>query len=157
MINNILTLTEAIEWRQSLHYKTLSITNGCFDLIHAGHVHYLTEAVSLADEMLILINSDESVKKLKGVTRPIINENDRAYIVSNLKPVSKVVIFNNTNCSNELEALCPDVYFKAGDYSLDSINKDEYNALLKCNTQIIFMPFVSNLSTTKIIEKINGN
>lgn len=153
-MNNILTLEEAIKWRQSLKTETLSITNGCFDLLHFGHVSYLVEASKLADKMLILLNSDESIKELKGKNRPIINEYERAYVLSNLKPVDKVVIFNNNNCSKELGLLMPDVYFKAGDYNLNNINKEEYEALKKCNSKIIFMPYISDISTTKIIEKI---
>lgn len=154
-MNNILTLGQAIEWRQTLkNKKTLSITNGCFDLLHAGHVSYLLEASYLADEMLILINSDESIRKLKGNNRPIINQNDRAFILSNLKPVSKVVIFNNENCSKELKLLSPDIYFKAEDYNINNINKDEYQVLSSCNAEIVFLPFISDISTTKIIKKI---
>lgn len=154
-MNNILTLNQAIKWREELYFqnKTLAITNGCFDLLHAGHVSYLNEASSLADKMLILINSDESIKKLKGNNRPIINENDRAYILSNLKCVNKVVIFNNIDCSQELKLLSPDIYFKAGDYSLNTLNKKEYDALSK-ETKIIFIPITKNISTTKIIQKI---
>lgn len=153
-MNDVLTLEEAIKWRNSLKNRTLAITNGCFDLLHYGHISYLMEASKLADEMLILVNSDESVKSLKGNNRPIINQFERSYILSKIKPVSKVVIFDNKNCSKELGLLKPDVYFKAGDYNLENINKEEYNTLLQCNSKIVFVPFVSNISTTKIIEKI---
>lgn len=153
-MNNILSLEDAVEWRKSLTGKRLAITNGCFDLLHHGHVSYLSEASKLADEILVLVNSDKSVKELKGNDRPIINQYHRAYILSNLKPVSVVVVFDGKNCSKELKALAPDMYFKAGDYNLKNINKEEHNVLSQCGAEIVFIPIVSNVSTTKIIDKI---
>lgn len=153
-MNNILSLEDAIEWRRSLSGKRLAITNGCFDLLHYGHVYCLSEASRLADEILILVNSDKSVKELKGNDRPIISQHHRVYVLSKLKPVSAVVVFDGKNCSKELRALTPDVYFKAGDYNLENMNKEEYNALSQCGAEIVFIPIVSNISTTKIIDKI---
>lgn len=153
-MNNILSLEDAIEWRKSLVGKRLAITNGCFDLLHYGHVSCLSEASKLADEILVLVNSDKSVKELKGDNRPIISQYHRAYVLSSLKPVSVVVVFDGKNCSKELKALAPDVYFKAGDYNLENMNKEEYSALSQCGAEIVFIPIVSDVSTTKIIDKI---
>ena len=154
--NCILSLDEAVKWRQELRSKgkKLVITNGCFDLVHRGHASYLRKAAEYGDELLVLINSDASVRQLKGDSRPLVSELDRGYLLCSLKAVSKVVIFDSQRCSAELTALAPDVYVKAGDYTLESLDPSERIALVLNGTEIIFAPFVGGFSTTNIVEKI---
>ena len=152
----LLSLDEAVIWRNELrrNNRRLVVTNGCFDLVHRGHASYLIEAAKLGDELLVLINSDASVRSIKGESRPVVSELDRAYLLAALESVSKVVIFDNSRCDAELAALEPDVYAKAGDYTLETLDAQEREALQKCNADIVFMPFVSGFSTTNIVEKI---
>jgi rfaE bifunctional protein nucleotidyltransferase chain/domain len=152
---NILTLEEAISWRNILKEKgeTLVVTNGCFDILHRGHASYLKDAATYGDHLLILVNSDAAVRQLKGPTRPVVNQEDRCYLLACLKFVSKVVIFNSPRCDKELAALAPDVYTKAGDYTLETLDKSELAAMQQHNTKIVFMPFVAGKSTTSIVEK----
>ncbi len=153
---DLLTLTQAVAWRESLRQsgRKLVVTNGCFDILHRGHVEYLAQAAALGDELLVLVNSDASVRELKGPTRPVNNEIDRAFLLTALKSVSKAVIFPTARCNQELDALSPDVYAKAGDYTLAKLDPAERAALEKHGTQIVFLPFVSGHSTTGIIEKL---
>ena len=152
----LLTLDEAVAYRQQLKQegKILTVTNGCFDLIHRGHASYLHEAAALGDELLVLINSDASVRELKGNLRPLISEKDRAYMLGALASVDKVVIFNSQRCDRELDAIAPDIYTKAGDYTLEKLDPVERAVLEKHHTKIGFMPFVQGFSTTGIVEKI---
>ena len=153
---SLLTLENAVKWRESLRQsgKKLAVTNGCFDLMHRGHATYLAQARNCADALLVLINSDESVRSLKGPTRPLVCETDRAYLLASLRAVDKVVIFNSSRCDRELAALAPDVYIKAGDYTLETLAPEERDVLIASGTEIVFMPFVPGLSTTGIVEKI---
>lgn len=152
----VLTLEEAVQWRESLRESgmKLAVTNGCFDLMHRGHATYLAQARNSADALLVLINSDASVRSLKGPTRPLVSETDRAYLLASLRAVDRVVIFNSSRCDKELAALVPDVYVKAGDYTLETLAQEEREVLLAAGSEIIFMPFVPGLSTTGIVEKI---
>ena len=152
----VLTLEEAVQWRESLRESgmKLAVTNGCFDLMHRGHATYLAQARNSADALLVLINSDASVRSLKGPTRPLVSETDRAYLLASLRAVDRVVIFNSSRCDKELAALVPDVYVKAGDYTLETLAQEEREVLLTAGSEIIFMPFVPGLSTTGIVEKI---
>ncbi len=155
---HILDLPSAVKWREELaaEGKRLVVTNGCFDLLHRGHISYLYQAREAGDELLVLINSDRAVKTLKGPTRPLISELDRGYLLCALKPVSRVVIFDSVRCNAELSALHPDVYVKAGDYTLESLDISERCALEKCGAKIIFVPFVNGFSTTEIVNRINS-
>ena len=135
----------------------LVVTNGCFDILHRGHVEYLNESKKLGDKLFVLLNSDESVKKLKGENRPINNQEDRAYMLANLECVDGVIIFNNTNCANELLKLKPKVYTKGGDYFMCNLHQDEKVALIAINASVHIIPKQRDYSTTKIIRKIKGN
>ena len=152
----LLSLDDAVVWREELRKqgKKLVVTNGCFDLMHRGHASYLIEAAKLGDELLVLINSDASVRKLKGDTRPLVSQNDRAYLLAALESVSKVVVFDSSRCAKELAVLKPDIYAKAGDYTLEKLDFSEREALESSGSKIVFMPFVSGFSTTNIVEKI---
>ena len=150
----ILSLEEAVAWRQELRRqnKKLVITNGCFDILHRGHVDYLNESSKLGDAMLLLVNSDNAVRALKGEGRPLNDEYSRAFVLCGLESVAKAVIFDSCDCHTELAALKPDIYVKGGDYTLETLNKLERNALLEAGTVICFKPFVKGFSTTNIIE-----
>ena len=153
---SLLTLEQAVRWRESLRRgnRKLAVTNGCFDLMHRGHASYLLEARACADALLVLLNSDASVRALKGPERPLVGERDRAYLLASLRAVDRVVIFDSPRCDAELARLAPDVYVKAGDYTLEKLDPGERGALLEAGTKIVFMPFVPGLSTTGIVEKI---
>ena len=152
----LLSLEEAVKLRAELkkNNRSLVITNGCFDLLHMGHASYLYEAAKQGDELWVLINSDASVSALKGPTRPLVPQDARAYMLGALESVSHVVVFDTPRCCRELEALAPDVYVKAGDYTLETLDASERDALLKNNSKIVFMPFIEGFSTTNIVEKI---
>jgi len=134
--------------------KAIVLTNGCFDLLHAGHVYSLQEASQLGDELWILLNSDESVHGLKGASRPIVPEQERAFCLAGLSCVSRVVIFNTKRITKEIRILEPDVYVKAGDYTLDTLHGEERDALDKIGTRIQFLPYAEGISATRLIEKI---
>ena len=152
----LLTLAEAVAWRENLRQQNrkLVVTNGCFDIMHRGHAFYLHEARQLGDALLILMNSDASTRALKGDTRPIIGENDRAYMLNSLSAVDCVVLFDGSRCHRELAAINPDIYVKGGDYTIDKLDPGERSALLGGGTEIVFKPFVPGLSTTTIIDRI---
>lgn len=152
----IMSLPESIEWRTQLRgqSKKLVFTNGCFDIIHKGHVEYLYRARECGDALLIAMNSDSSVRQLKGDSRPIISENDRAYLLASLIMVDAVVIFETCRCTDLLRGIQPDVYVKGGDYTIDTIDEDEKNVLMEVGSEIKFIPFVPGFSTSEILTKI---
>ncbi len=153
--NKTMTLAEAVEWRARLkqNHLRLALTNGCFDLLHRGHAEYLIAARQTADALLVLLNSDDSIRELKGPSRPICRENDRAFLLSCFDFIDSVVIFRSRRCDREIAALSPDVYVKGGDYTVDKLDPSERAALFACNTEIRFIPFVPGFSTTTLIEK----
>ena len=154
--NGLLTLAAAEKWRRELREagKTLVVTNGCFDIMHRGHAAYLREARNLGDALLVLINSDASVRGLKGPTRPVVSEKDRAYMLCALAAVDRVVVFQNTRCDRELAALAPDIYVKGGDYTIDKLEPHERAALESSGAKIVFKPFIPGFSTTTLIQRI---
>ena len=152
----LLSLEAAVEWRAGLRAagKRLVVTNGCFDIMHRGHAAYLRDAREQGDALLVLINSDSSVRRLKGETRPVVSQADRAYMLCALSSVDRVVIFDDTRCDRELAAIAPDVYVKGGDYTLDKLEPHERAALEKAGTKIVFKPFIPGFSTTTLIRRI---
>ena len=155
--NKLLTLDEAVAERQRQRTagKTMVMTNGCFDLLHVGHIAYLQESRKLGDQLWVLINSDASVRALKGPTRPIESEAERAYCLAALSCVDRVVVFDNPRLIAEIEALQPDMYTKAGDYTIDTLHQGERAAFEAADTEIRFLPLLEGFSTTKMIEKIH--
>jgi rfaE bifunctional protein nucleotidyltransferase chain/domain len=153
----LLTLAEAVAERERLREadQTMVMTNGCFDLLHVGHISYLLESRKLGDQLWVLINSDESTRALKGPTRPIESEAERAYCLAALSCVDRIVVFNNPRLIYEIEQLQPDTYTKAGDYTIDTLHQGERQAFDAAGTEIKFLPFLKGFSTTKMIEKIN--
>ncbi len=150
------TLEEACFERERLRNdnKTVVLTNGCFDLLHAGHVMALQQAKSLGDSLWVAINSDGSVRALKGSNRPVYTEIERAFLLSALTVVDGIFIFNNERLTNEILSFKPDIYVKSGDYTIKDLNLDERTALEKINAKIVFTPFLSGHSTTSTIKNI---
>jgi len=133
--------------------KKIVFTNGVFDIIHRGHIEYLREAKKLGDILLIGLNSDSSVKTIKGNKRPINNENDRAAVLDNLKPVDYVVIFNEENPYNLIRQILPDFLVKGGDWSPENIIGSDI--VMKNGGKVISLKYVDDYSTTAIISKIS--
>ncbi len=131
--------------------KTFAATNGCFDILHVGHVRYLKKTKSLADYSIVMLNSDKSVKLIKGKDRPINCEEDRAEILNALSSVDYVVLFEERSPANLLEAIKPDIYTKGADYTLDTL--PERDIVLRNNIKVEFIEFVKGKSTTNVINK----
>ena len=134
--------------------KTFVATNGCFDILHVGHVRYLQRTIELADFSIVMLNSDKSVKAMKGDSRPINNEQDRAEILSALSCVDYVVLFEESSPAKLLEAIKPDVYTKGADYTLETL--PERDIVIRNNIKVEFIDFVKGKSTTNVINKINN-
>ena len=132
--------------------KTTVFTNGCFDILHIGHVRYLKESARFGDILIIGLNSDSSVKRLKGESRPINNESDRAELLSELGFVDYVVVFDEDTPQNLLDEIKPDVYTKGADYTLDTL--PEAKIVLKNGGRVVFINLVEGKSTTNVIKKI---
>lgn len=132
--------------------KRIVFTNGCFDILHIGHARYLTEARALGDVLVVAVNSDASVKRLKGQDRPVNCESDRAEMLLALKSVDYAVIFEEDTPYNVIADIIPDVLVKGGDWSEESIVGAD---IVKKNGGIVrSLPFIEGRSTTTIIEKI---
>ena len=134
--------------------KTFAATNGCFDILHVGHVRYLQKTKSLADYSIVMLNSDKSVKMIKGENRPINCEQDRAEILNALICVDYVVLFEEKSPAKLLEAIKPDIYTKGADYSLETL--PERDIVIKNNIKVVFIDFVPGKSTTNVINKCVG-
>ena len=134
--------------------KKLVATNGCFDLLHVGHVHYLQAARALGDLLAIGLNGDRSVAELKGNGRPIVAERDRAEILAALQCVDLVTIFPEVRATQFIAASQPAIYVKGGDYSPETLNEEERTLLEKLGTEIRFIPFETGYSTSRLLEQI---
>ncbi|MFZ1320795.1 MAG: D-glycero-beta-D-manno-heptose 1-phosphate adenylyltransferase [Ignavibacteria bacterium] len=132
--------------------KKLVFTNGCFDIIHKGHVSYLNQAKLMGDYLIVGLNSDKSVKKLKGDDRPVNNENDRAFILDNLKSVDYVIIFNKDTPYELIKLIVPDYLVKGGDWSENEIVGSDI--VTAAGGKVLSLNFINNYSSTGIIEKI---
>ena len=135
--------------------KRLVVTNGCFDLLHVGHVTYLETARGYGDALLVGLNGDESVRQLKGPDRPVTPEGDRAAVLGALESVDGVCVFAEPKATRFLAAAQPDVYVKGGDYTLDTLNQDERRAVEAAGGTIKLIPFVPGKSTTALLGKIS--
>lgn len=127
-------------------------TNGCFDILHIGHVRYLEEARALGDLLVVALNSDASVKRLKGPSRPLQMEQDRAEILSSLRSVDYTVIFDEDTPLKVIESILPDILVKGGDWSVDQIVGSQ--VVLANGGQVRSLQFVEGRSTTKVVEKM---
>lgn len=134
--------------------KTLVFTNGCFDIIHAGHVRYLSEAKKLGDCLIVGLNSDRSVKELKGPTRPLNHQEDRAEVVAALAAVDYVIIFDERTAESLVNEVKPDIYVKGGDYCMEDI--PEAKIVASNGGKTVLIPEVPGRSSTNIIKKITG-
>jgi D-beta-D-heptose 7-phosphate kinase/D-beta-D-heptose 1-phosphate adenosyltransferase len=132
--------------------RKLVFTNGVFDILHVGHVRYLAEARSLGDALVVAINSDASVRALKGAGRPLMNENERAEILAALRAASYVTIFDDVSPRSLIARLLPDVLVKGGDYALDEIHGRE--EVETAGGRVVSLPFVEGVSSSAIIERM---
>jgi len=154
MIEKILSPDEMLGERERLRGagKRLVFTNGVFDLLHVGHVRYLAEARELGDALLVAINSDRTVRELKGPGRPVFDESERAEILAALRHVDYVTVFDDVSPRSLISKLLPDVLVKGGDYQLDEIHGRE--EVERAGGKVISLPFVDGASTTALIEKM---
>jgi rfaE bifunctional protein nucleotidyltransferase chain/domain len=134
--------------------RKLVFTNGCFDLLHVGHVRYLAAARALGDALAVGINGDQSVRTLKGPGRPINNERDRAEVLAALESVDLVTIFPEARATRLIELIRPDIYVKGGDYTPETLNAEEREALDKVGTEVSIIPFESGYSTSRLIQRL---
>jgi rfaE bifunctional protein nucleotidyltransferase chain/domain len=146
--------TETLSFLAKADGKKIVFTNGCFDILHIGHIEYLNEAKAQGDLLIIGLNSDQSVKKLKGPTRPINNENDRTKMLMNLKAVDCVQIFNNETPLEIIKLIKPQVLVKGGDWKIDQIVGSDF--VLSIGGEVKSLIFKDGYSTTNIIKNIQG-
>ncbi len=150
----ILSIEELRVERERLRQigRRVIFTNGCFDLLHPGHVHYLEQARKLGDVLIVALNSDRSVQELKGKQRPILNQSERAQVMAALGCVDYVVVFDDLTPREVIAQLLPDVLVKGGDWSVDQIvGREEVEA---AGGRALSLPFVEGCSTSEIIERI---
>jgi rfaE bifunctional protein nucleotidyltransferase chain/domain len=154
----VLTFDQLAVWRAQLRAagQRLVVTNGCFDLLHVGHVTYLETARRLGDCLLVGVNGDASVRTLKGAGRPLNSEHDRALVLAALRCVDAVFVFPEVRAVRFLEAAQPDIYAKGGDYTLDTLDQGERRAVEACGGRIELIPFVPGKSTTGLIQRMGG-
>ena len=146
-LDQLVEILEAIRGK-----KKIVFTNGCFDIIHAGHCHYLARAKSLGDLLVVGLNSDSSVRRIKGPKRPVIPQEQRALVLDSLRPVDYVVIFEEDTPQRLIEAIRPDILVKGGDWELDKIVGREF--VESYGGKVVTIPFEHDVSTSKIIERI---
>jgi len=153
-VGELLTKTQLKETLDKLRSegKTIVTTNGCFDILHAGHVRYLNKAKTFGDVLVVALNSDKSVRAIKGPTRPVNNELNRAEVLCGLRSVDYVVLFDENSPLELLKFIKPDVHTKGADYTVETL--PEAKAIMDAGGRIEFIEFVDGLSTTSIINKI---
>lgn len=154
--DRIISLEKAIQIRNECKEKGKSIvfTNGCFDILHKGHAFYLEKAAALGDILILGLNSDKSVKKLKGPDRPINNEKSRAYLIAALRSVDFVVLFDEDTPYNVIRGIIPDILIKGGDYKTEDIVGGDI--VSDAGGKVMTIKFVEGFSTTNIINKISN-
>ena len=154
--NKIMTIEQAKAFMQACKTigKTVAFTNGCFDILHPGHLFSLAQTAKEADYLIVGLNSDTSVKRLKGPDRPINNTNDRALILANLLLVDMVVIFEEDTPLELISSLLPDVLVKGGDYTIETIVGAK--EVIANGGKVIINPIIEGFSTTNTIEKIKN-
>lgn len=155
--NKILTLPELLkkiaQWR--VLSKTVSFTNGCFDILHTGHIAALTEAANQGDFLVVGLNSNSSVTQLKGDGRPVNDEKARALLLASLSMVDAVIIFNESTPLELIKAIQPDILVKGGDYKLDEIVGAK--EVIEAGGKVIINPIIAGFSTTNLIQKLQNN
>lgn len=150
------TAEELSAWRDELHAagRKLVFTNGCFDLLHTGHTRYLQQARDLGDALVVALNSDASVRELKGPSRPVNAEEDRAEILRALRSVDAVVVFSEPRATGLIQTIRPHIYTKGGDYTEESLNPEERAALKAVGAEIRILPIVEGKSTTATLKRM---
>ena len=148
-----LTFETLIPWRktQKTNQRRVILTNGCFDILHIGHVRYLQAARKAGDLLLVGVNADSSVRELKGPTRPVNRDQDRAELLAALRCVDATLIFSERTADALIAAVQPDAYVKAGDYTRETL--PETPTLDRLGIEIVFMPFVHGYSTTQTLAR----
>jgi rfaE bifunctional protein nucleotidyltransferase chain/domain len=144
---------DAVAIRNRQSDRAVVLTNGCFDLLHAGHIFSLQQAAQFG-ELWVALNGDDSIRRLKGASRPFIGERERAYMLSALECVSGIFIFTDRHLAKELEIFHPDIYVKSSDYTLQTLNAEEVSVLEKMHTEIKFAQMLPGFSTTSLVKKI---
>ena len=154
--DKIIDWNELPAWRAAMRAsgRKLVVTNGCFDILHLGHVTYLESARNFGDALLVGINGDEATRQLKGPGRPVNVEAARAAVLAALASVDGVCIFAEKTATKFLSAAKADIYVKGGDYTLDTLNQDERRVVESAGGRIVILPFVPGKSTTALMEKI---
>lgn len=144
-------------WRAAFRAtgKKLVVTNGCFDVLHLGHVSYLESARNLGNALLVGVNGDYSARQLKGKGRPVNPEADRAAVLAALASVDGVCIFSDKSAAKFLSAAQPDIYVKGGDYTLDTLNQEERRLVEAVGGKIVIFPLLPGKSTTALLKKIS--
>lgn len=152
--NKILTREQVAElskkWKDE--GATVVFTNGCYDILHRGHLELLTQSASLGDKLIVALNTDASVKRLKGDARPVNNESFRAWMMASLEIVDAVVLFDEETPALLIEAITPTILVKGGDYKIDQIVGADH--VLASGGKVEIIPFVTGYSTTNLIQKI---
>lgn len=151
IFHDLASLNEVIAKEKSSGQKIV-FTNGCFDLIHVGHVSYLEEAKALGDYLIVALNSDASVSNLKGAHRPIVSEDNRMKVIAALGSVDAVILFNEETPILTIEALMPDILVKGGDWAVDQIVGNEI--ITQNGGTVISLPYLESNSTTDIEQRI---
>jgi rfaE bifunctional protein nucleotidyltransferase chain/domain len=151
----IIPYADLSTWRAQFRgKKRLVVTNGCFDLLHLGHVTYLENARNHGDILFVGVNSDAAVRGLKGEGRPVNSESDRAAVLAALESVDAVCIFPDVRATSFLAAAQPDIYAKGGDYTLDTLDQAERRTVEQAGGKIVLIPFVPGKSTTGLLKKL---
>jgi rfaE bifunctional protein nucleotidyltransferase chain/domain len=153
----LISWAELPAWRTGVRARgqRLVVTNGCFDVLHLGHVTYLEAARNLGDILLIGVSGDESVQQLKGANRPVNNEQDRAAVLAALESVNGVCIFSEKTATRFLSIAQADIYVKGGDYTLETLNQEERCTVEAAGGKIMILPFVPGKSTTALLDRIS--
>lgn len=156
MMGLILSWEKLPAWREEQRQrgKKVVATNGCFDLLHVGHVRFLQEAKALGNVLIVGVNGDASVRELKGEGRPVNGEADRAEVVAGLGCVDAVIIFPEKRATRFLESVKPDLYVKGGDYQADQLDKDELDAVNKGGGRVQVLDLTPGRSTTAVLQKL---
>jgi rfaE bifunctional protein nucleotidyltransferase chain/domain len=153
----IITWEQLPAWREAARARggRLVVTNGCFDILHLGHVTYLETARTLGDALLVGLNGDDSVRELKGPERPVNCAADRAGVLAALASVDAVCIFEEKLAANFLRRAGPEIYVKGGDYTLESINQDERRVVEAAGGKVVILPLVPGKSTTRLLAVLS--
>ena len=156
LADKILSTADLARWREQLRQagRKLVVTNGCFDVLHVGHVTYLEQARCQGGALLVGVTNDAGVRQLKGPGRPLNSAEDRAALLAALQSVDAVHVFQELDARVFLTAIQPDIYVKGGDYTLDTINQDERQMLEVAGVKIVILPVVPGKSTSALLKKI---